>query len=510
MHLYKMESEMKKRLFAATVAAVLLAVALTSCAAKVSTSPTPLAAGDPCAPLVGLLDPDSEVRGVWIASVWNIDYPSSAYLSDDELKAEIDDIIDNCKKLSLNTVFFQVRPACDALYKSDLFPVSQFLSADGKLSFDPLEYILDRAHHNKISVHAWVNPLRVTPGAGKLDSLPKNSPARVHPEYTVDYCGRIVLNAGIPEVRDLVSEGVREIVKRYDVDGVVFDDYFYPYPQNDDSGRPVPFDDGETFTKYGGGFSDVGDFRRDSVNKLVKACYDAVKETDPECLFGISPFGVWQNDDGSNGGSETRGLEAYKEIYSDASAWVKGGYVDYLSPQIYWQLSSAGTPFGTLADWWNGLLGGGNVTLWISHAAYRYEEGDWADPEGEMERQVTYARDEMAYRGSVFYGYAELKNNVAGVAGEIQSLYDNEIIYLPPAVTEQQIEITSHGDGETVYGDTAILTGTSDPGRVLYLNGKPVGRHKNGDFAVKVRLSAGENRFLFTQTGEEFLLTLYK
>ncbi|MBR6290325.1 MAG: family 10 glycosylhydrolase, partial [Clostridia bacterium] len=271
---------MKNRLFAATVAAVLLAVALTSCAAKVSTSPTPLAAGDPCAPLVGLLDPDSEVRGVWIASVWNIDYPSSAYLSDDELKAEIDDIIDNCKKLSLNTVFFQVRPACDALYKSDLFPVSQFLSADGKLSFDPLEYILDKAHHNKISVHAWVNPLRVTPGAGKLDSLPKDSPARVHPEYTVDYCGRIVLNAGIPEVRDLVSEGVREIVKRYEVDGVVFDDYFYPYPQNDDSGRPVPFDDGETFTKYGGGFSDVGDFRRDSVNKLVKACYDAVKETD--------------------------------------------------------------------------------------------------------------------------------------------------------------------------------------------------------------------------------------
>ncbi|MBQ3901042.1 MAG: hypothetical protein II736_04890, partial [Clostridia bacterium] len=120
------------------------------------------------------------------------------------------------------------------------------------------------------------------------------------------------------------------------------------------------------------------------------------------------------------------------------------------------------------------------------------------------------ARDEMAYRGSVFYGYAELKNNVAGVAGEIQSLYDNEIIYLPPAVTEQQIEITSHGDGETVYGDTAILTGTSDPGRVLYLNGKPVGRHKNGDFAVKVRISAGENRFLFTQTGEEKLIVLYR
>ncbi len=500
---------MKNRLFSATVAAVLLAVALTSCAAKVSTSPTPLPADKPCAPLVGILDPASEVRGVWIASVWNIDYPSSAHLSEDELKAEIDAIIDNCKKLSLNTVFFQVRPACDALYKSDLFPVSRFLSENGKLTFDPLAYILDLAHHNKIAVHAWVNPLRVTPGAGSLDSLPDDSPAKVHPEYTVDYCGRIVFNAGIPEVRDLVTEGVREIVKKYDVDGVVFDDYFYPYPQNDDSGRPVPFDDGETFTKYGSAFSDVGDFRRDSVNKLVKSCYDAVKEMDSECLFGISPFGVWQNNDGVNGGSDTRGLEAYKEIYSDASAWVKGGYVDYLSPQLYWQFSSAGTPFGTLADWWNGLLDGCNATLWVSHAAYLYEEGDWSNPGGEMERQVTYARDEMSYRGSVFYGYAELKNDVSGIASEIQSLYENEIIYLPPSSTEQGIVIDSHTDGETVSVGNCVLGGSSDPASRLYLNGNPVGRRKNGDFSVKVYVGSGENRFLFTQNGEEKMLILY-
>ena len=510
MRLYKMESEMRKRVFAAAVAAALLATVLTSCAKSVSTAPAPLTAGDPCAPLVGILDPDSEVRGVWIATVWGIDFPSSAYLSAEELKAEIDEIIDNCKKLSLNAIFFQVRPACDALYKSDLFPVSQFLSADGKLTVDPLEYLLDRAHHNKISVHAWVNPLRVTPGAGSLDSLPKKSPARVHPEYTVDYCGRIVLNAGIPEVRELVADGVREIVSRYDVDGVVFDDYFYPYPQNDDSGVPVPFDDGETYEKYGGGFASVGDFRRDSVNKLVKACYDAVKETDPECLFGISPFGVWQNDDGSGVGSETRGLEAYKEIYSDAAAWVRGGYVDYLSPQLYWQMTSAGTPFGTLSDWWNGLLGGGDVTLWVSHAAYRYEEGDWDDPAGEMTKQVKYARDELTYRGSVFYGYDELKNNVSGVGDELRSLFENEIIYLPPSETGQPISVTSHVSGDSVSGDTAVITGTSDPGRYLYLNGNPVGRHKNGDFSVKVRLAAGENRFLFTQAGEEFLLTLYK
>ena len=139
---------------------------------------------------------------------------------------------------------------------------------------------------------------------------------------------------------------------------------------------------------------------------------------------------------------------------------------------------SAGTPFGTLSDWWNGLLGGGDVTLWVSHAAYRYEEGDWDDPAGEMTKQVKYARDELTYRGSVFYGYDELKNNVSGVGDELRSLFENEIIYLPPSETGQPISVTSHVSGDSVSGDTAVITGTSDPGRYLYLNGNHrIGRH---------------------------------
>ena len=189
-----------------------------------------------------ILDPDSEVRGVWIASVYNIDYPSRADLSAEELKSEIDSILDTCEKNKLNTIFFQVRPSCDALYDSDIFPVSGSISTEGKLVFDPLEYIVREAHQRNIFIHAWVNPLRVTMNTHDISSLDDKSPAKLHPDWTVAYDdGKLYLNAGMPEVRELVADGVREIVSKYDVDGIVFDDNFYPYPVYGDDGKLAQF-----------------------------------------------------------------------------------------------------------------------------------------------------------------------------------------------------------------------------------------------------------------------------
>ncbi len=495
---------MKKKTVFSVLAAILACLfLLVGCGSDIVTSLPPRVDGGAPAPLVGLLDPDSEIRGVWIATVYNIDFPTAPDLSADELKAQLDTILDNCAEWGLNTVFFQVRPSCDALYKSDIFPVSRFLSTTGEPALDPLSYLLEAAHRREIFVYAWVNPLRVTTAYTDDPDLPDG----VTDEMTVEYDGKLVLNAGVPAARDFVADGVREIVSEYDVDGVVFDDYFYPYPVNDDSGARVPFDDAAAYEKYGGG-EELADFRRQSVNALVKECYGAVKEADPDCRFGVSPFGVWRNSEEA-GGAGTLGLEAYDELYCDAKAWVSGGYVDFLCPQIYWQRSAAATPYESLVEWWNGVLGAGDVDLLISHAAYRYEEGDWEDPEGEMKAQVQFARSQMAYRGSVFYGYDELKNDVAGVTDEVTEVYENEIVYLSPSSDGSDITVTSHENNSSADRGQTVLSGHSDPSLPLFLNGEPVGRLKNGDFSVKVTVSDGENRFLFTQHGKELLFVLY-
>ncbi len=494
---------MKKKIIAAAVACVLAALCLVSCSPEVVTSLPPAAKFASPAPLIGLLDPDSEIRGVWIASVYNIDFPSAPDLGADALRAEIDAILDNCARLSLNTVFFQVRPSCDALYKSDIFPVSRFLSTTGEMTLDPLGYMLESAHRREIFVYAWVNPLRASTAYSADPELPDG----VTDGMTVEYDGKLVLNAGEPDARDFVARGIGEIVKNYDVDGIVFDDYFYPYPVYGDDGSKIPFDDAAAYEKYGGGES-LSDFRRRSVNELVKACSDAVKAADPDCVFGVSPFGVWRNTEES-GGAGTAGFEAYDELFCDAVAWVRGGYVDFLCPQIYWQRTTPGTPYDLLVRWWNAKLGAGDVDLLISHAAYRYEEGDWSDPSGEMKAQVEYARDMMTYRGSVFYGYEELKNDVSGIDGELTSVFGDEIVYHSPSPDGSAITVTSHENYSAARQGRTTLTGHSDPSVPLFLNGEPVGRTKNGDFSVTVDVAPGENRFLFTRHGEELLFILY-
>lgn len=373
-----------------------------------------------------ILDEFDEFAGVWIASVFNIDFPSKSDLSKDELKSELDDIVSTAEQSGLNTIFFQVRPEADALYNSEIFPVSSYMSTTGELKFDALEYIIYAAHKKGIAVHAWVNPLRVSSSPNvTLESLSDTHPAKKNPEWVVKYAdGKMYFDAGIPEVRELVVNGVREIVENYNVDGIVFDDYFYPYPAYDtSSGKSVivPFDDADTYAKYGGDAS-LADWRRDNINSMVKAVYTAVKEKRERCLFGVSPFGIWKNGYGDESGSLTRGSESYSMLYCDTIAWIKGGYVDYVAPQIYWTKDEKAAPYNELCNWWNMMVDGTGVRLLISHAAYRYEDG-WAEPEGIMKDQVTYAREKKNYRGSIYYGYYEVKNNIKDIKDEIKGLY---------------------------------------------------------------------------------------
>ncbi len=495
------------RIYIALLCLLLLLVSCRSNAASDTLSPMDHAAGN--AVTRPIIDPASEVRGVWIASVYNIDYPSRTDLSAEELKAELDAILATCEKNRLNTIFFQVRPACDALYTSEIFPVSSYLSTNGTLAFDPLEYLVRAAHEKNIFIHAWVNPLRVSM-KNDLNALPENSPARQNPDWVVPYAdGRLYLNAGLPEVRQLVVDGVREIVSKYDVDGIVFDDYFYPYPANNADGTPGVFDDAGAYAMYGGDYGNIADWRRHNINTLVRSVYETVKETDKDCLFGVSPFGIWQNDNGKNGGSATRGFEGYHSLYCDALAWAHGGYVDYLSPQLYWQFSTEASAFDILLRWWNTALDNTGVDLYVSHASYRYEEGEWADPTDELAEQVSFARSELTYKGSVFYGYDEINRNIRGASDDLLQVYTNEIIY--PAIQSNALTpaVNSPANGATMTDKTTYVLGVSDPAYPLYLDGEKVGRTKSGYFSLMLELEEGQNNFVFTQNGTEYVYTLY-
>ncbi len=456
---------------------------------------------------MSITNPNREIRGVWIASVYNINFPSSKNLSADNLMKELDDIVKTASANGLNTILFQVRPMCDALYKSSLFPVSAVVSDDRILpdGLDPLAYIIEAAHAEDIAVYAWINPFRVTTGGADsmeaaLEALPDTSPAKQNPEWCVFYNKQLLLNPGLPEVRKLVSDGVSEIVGGYSVDGIIFDDYFYPYPAEGET-----YDDSDAYALYGGGL-ELEDFRRESVNALVKECYSAVKACGTLCNFGVSPFGIWRNSSTDGNGSETSGLQAYDSLYCDALAWAKGGYVDFLAPQIYWQFTNERAPYETLLDWWNSSLDGTGVKLLISHGAYNSAE--WGT-EGEIERQVTAARQRLCYYGSLQYGYASIKANEMNLESQLAAVYCDDIIYSDSISDGKEFEVYTPEHGSSVGDGEVIISGISDPGVSLSVDGKSVGRNKDGSFELILSLSRGKNTFEFIQGEKTYEYILY-
>ncbi|MBR6514057.1 MAG: family 10 glycosylhydrolase [Clostridia bacterium] len=367
-----------------------------------------------------IISRDGEIRALWIATVANINFPSKPGLSSEELKAELDSILSLALENSINTVILQVRPSSDALYSSELFPSSEFLCTEqgAELPLDVLDHLTAEAHKLNIAVCAWVNPLRVSTSMnsseGKAALLCEDNPAYIHPEYCVSYNGELYYNPGLPEVRTLIADGVKEIAENYPVDAILFDDYFYPYPTS-----TAEYDDSLTYAKHGGEMS-LEDWRRENVNQMISASYQAVKSVAPQCFFGVSPFGIWSNNDGSNGGSDTEGLSAYSAIYCDAKAWIEGGYIDFISPQLYWSFDTEAAPYAILCDWWDSALEGSDIPLIVSHAAYRTEE--WDSPR-EITEQVEYARTKKSYLGSAFYGYSSIKANTGGVADCLKEVY---------------------------------------------------------------------------------------
>jgi uncharacterized lipoprotein YddW (UPF0748 family) len=360
-----------------------------------------------------------ELRGMWLTTVLNIDFPSRPGLSEAQVKKEYDGWLDLAVAQRHNAIFVHVRPSGDAFWPSARAPWSQWLTGrfDGAApGWDPMAYMVTGAHARNIEFHAWFNPYRGTePGPdGAGADLRKLSPGNAllqHPDWRISYptgaAARLYFDPGIPDARAYVEEAMLEAVRKYDVDGVHFDDFFYPYPENDQD-----FPDSASYARFGAGKS-RGDWRRDNVDTLVREMSQKIKVLKPWVKFGISPFGIWRNTSDDPSGSDSHGLSAYDAIYADTRKWVREGWLDYIVPQLYWNIGFAKADFAKLLPWWATLVQGSGVQLWIGEADYRVgEKGAWSDP-GQLDRQLAL-NDRYGVQGQVHFSAASIRDDKLG------------------------------------------------------------------------------------------------
>jgi len=314
--------------------------------------PTAAVAGSPAEPIAP--PPLREFRAAWIATVANKDWPSEPGLPVAQQQAELISLLDRAAQLHFNVVFFQVRSVCDAMYASPMEPWSEYLTGtQGRAPepfYDPLAFAITAAHQRGLELHAWFNPFRAAHPQSKSPPA-TNHVIRREPELVRHYGDQTLLDPGEPPVQARVLDVMMDVVKRYEVDGILIDDYFYPYPQKNAQGRWLDFPDEASWKRYGvpSGLSRA-DWRRDNINRFVLKLSQSVKAAKPWVQFGISPFGIWR----PQYPPSISGMDAYEAIFADSRKWLAEGWVDYLAPQLYWAVGSREQSFPQLLDWWRG------------------------------------------------------------------------------------------------------------------------------------------------------------
>jgi uncharacterized lipoprotein YddW (UPF0748 family) len=352
--------------------------------------------------LVSAKSPKREFRAAWIATVANIDWPSKQGLPAAEQQQQFIARLDELKDLGCNAVIVQIRPASDAFYPSKLEPWSHYLTGrQGAPPFpyyDPLEFMIEETHKRCMEFHAWFNPFRALVDS-KKNPNPAGHVTREHPDWIISYGGKSYIDPGTPEAREYVIKVIMDVVKRYDLDAVHIDDYFYPYRI---AGQE--FGDSRSWKRCGGDFSDKGDWRRNNVNVFISTLNNNIKNVKSYVKFGISPFGVWRNASKDPEGSNTRGGQTcYDDLYSDVILWAKKGWIDYLLPQLYWEHGHRAAPFDVLLPWWEDHSYDRHV--YIGLGVYRMLGGakaPWNSP-NELTWQIRDIRKTCAQPGFVFY-----------------------------------------------------------------------------------------------------------
>ncbi|MER7459521.1 family 10 glycosylhydrolase [Micromonospora sp. NPDC126480] len=416
------------RLGAAGLAAALLGAFVAATPAAAATDAASAANSTTC--VTDPATPKRQFRAMWIASVTNIDWPTKgSWTAPDRVaaqKAEYLGWLDLAERLNHNAVVVQIRPTADAFWPSPHEPWSEYLTGErGKdPGWDPLAFVVEEAHKRNLEFHAWFNPYRVSmpapSGAGAdISKLAPNHPAREHPDWVFAYPpagvagSRLYYNPGIPEVREFVQTAMLDAVKRYDVDGVHFDDYFYPYPSGT---HQVP--DDATFAQYNRGFTDKADWRRDNINLLVQEMNAKIKAEKPWVKFGVSPFGIWRNKSVDPLGSDTTGSQSYDIISADTRKWIKEEWIDYVVPQLYWYIGQyPAADYARLVPWWAEQVRGTRVQLYIGQADYKSGEpvygSFWMNPR-ELSDHLTLNRQYPEVLGNVHFSAVQVRANRLG------------------------------------------------------------------------------------------------
>ncbi|HSV75259.1 MAG TPA: family 10 glycosylhydrolase [Chthonomonadales bacterium] len=365
-------------------------------------------------------EPAREFRAAWVATVANIDWPSRPGLTTDQMRSELATIFDTAARLRLNAIILQVRPACDALYQSDIEPWSPHLT--GRMGqapdppFDPLAFAIEEGHRRGIEVHAWFNPYRALHSTAP-GPVSANHISRTHPHLVRRYGRMLWLDPGEPAVRDHTVRVIMDVVRRYDIDGVHLDDYFYPYPTRDPQGRLLDFPDGPSWARYvrSGGKLQRDDWRRSNVDTLIERLYREIKAAKPWVKFGISPFGIWRP--GTPPG--IRGLDAFAAIYADSRRWIREGWLDYWTPQLYWRIDAPGQSYPVLLRWWvEQNVHGRHV--WPGNFTSRVADGSptaWESQE--IVDQIEATRAQPGATGNVHFSMRPLLRDRGGIAAAL-------------------------------------------------------------------------------------------
>ncbi len=371
--------------------------------------------------------PKYEFRAAWIATVVNIDWPSKSNLNVATQKAEFIYLLDSLQSLNMNAVIVQIRPAADAFYPSQYEPWSEYLNGLQGLPpmpfYDPLKFMIEESHKRNMEFHAWLNPYRAVFDIKNARIAPTHI-TRLHPEWFVTYGTKKYFNPALPEVMQYVTKVVKDIVTRYDIDAIHMDDYFYPYRI---AGKEFP--DAAAFKKYGNGMNKE-DWRRSNCDSIIKMLHETIIATKPMIKFGISPFGVWRNKSQDADGSETQaGQTNYDDLYADILLWLKNDWIDYVAPQLYWEIGHHLCDYATLLEWWGSHSFGKDV--YIGHGIYRTVERPtpaWRNT-NELPNEIKLLRNNKNVQGSIYFSCTNLLKNPNGWA---DSLHDN--YYSSPAL----------------------------------------------------------------------------
>ncbi|HNX78974.1 MAG TPA: family 10 glycosylhydrolase [Prolixibacteraceae bacterium] len=423
-----------------------------------------------------LLHPKFEFRGVWVATVNNIDWPSQPGLPVETQKKEVISMLNLHKSLGMNAIVLQVRPCSDTFYPSPLEPWSRYLTGiPGKPPepfWDPLRFWIDECHLRGMELHAWLNPYRIAQHAN--EPLAYDHKIFSKPEWAIIYGDKIYFDPGIPGTRDYVTSVVCDIVRRYDVDGIHMDDYFYPYPTKD------PFPDEGSFKRFSRAFpaEEKEAWRRENVDILIKMISDSIRAINPHVKFGISPFGVWRNLTDDPSGSATKaGITNYDHLYADIRKWLKEGWIDYVVPQIYWEIGHKLADFKTLCEWWNANSFGRN--LYIGLAPYKIDSKATVDAwrkKDQLPDQLELLRKYPNISGCVFFSSRSFTKNLLGFQDSLKNRLFKHASLTPPLASSQTnlpdppTNVSVSGRKVRWEGPIAGSTGARPYSYLIYLN----------------------------------------